>query len=327
MGNRNQVVLIYRKPIKNQHSIELIFSELEVVDHYTLRGNYFKPLKVLKEILYLRKQYNRFHITGDIHWVHLFLIGKVVSHTYHDFNHYEQMTGFKKFIYFLFWIFIPMLFAYRLVYISPYTQSKCPLKFLSKHKEQVIPNTLRKGLENAKKTYNLDTVDKFKILAFNTGLNKNISTLITVLNSMNDLSFELHIVGGKSVWEVKNNIKVKYYQNLLDNELSNLYRLNDLLWFVSLKEGFGMPIIEAQAHSLPVLSSFGSSMNWVGGDGAYYIKNPFDINEIEKALKRLIESTELRGELVVSGLKNIQRFRNSEFVSAYMKLFDFDLSN
>jgi len=61
-----------------------------------------------------------------------------------------------------------------------------------------------------------------------------------------------------------------------DNEdLRALYSAADALIFPSLAEGFGWPIIEAQACGCPVVTSSFAPMNEIGGDGAVFI-NPKD---------------------------------------------------
>jgi glycosyltransferase involved in cell wall biosynthesis len=55
--------------------------------------------------------------------------------------------------------------------------------------------------------------------------------------------------------------------------------------FPSVWEGFGMPVLEAQAHGVPVVTSAGTSMAEIGGDGALLV-DPHDTDALAEALLR-----------------------------------------
>ena len=76
--------------------------------------------------------------------------------------------------------------------------------------------------------------------------------------------------------------------------------------FPSLYEGFGLPIIEAQAAGVPVITSNVSSMPEVGGNAAVLV-DPYDIEAISKAMWDM-ERQELRSDLIKKGFENIKRF-------------------
>ncbi len=92
-----------------------------------------------------------------------------------------------------------------------------------------------------------------------------------------------------------------------DDELAKLYRTAALYVFPSLSEGFGLPGLEAMAHSLPVVSSNATCLPEVLGDAAIYFdpKDPKDIAEkINWALDHPAELDRLRQ----AGLKQIQKY-------------------
>lgn len=72
-------------------------------------------------------------------------------------------------------------------------------------------------------------------------------------------------------------------------------------------EGFGMPILEAQAVGTPVITSFSSSMPEVAGAGALYV-NPASPVSITQAMHQITHEPLLREELIASGLGNVARF-------------------
>jgi glycosyltransferase involved in cell wall biosynthesis len=78
--------------------------------------------------------------------------------------------------------------------------------------------------------------------------------------------------------------------------LEELYSRAAILAFPSLDEGFGMPVLEAMAHRLPVLTSNRSALPEVAGDAAILV-DPFDEEAIAAGLRRLASNEDLRLEL------------------------------
>jgi glycosyltransferase involved in cell wall biosynthesis len=92
--------------------------------------------------------------------------------------------------------------------------------------------------------------------------------------------------------------------------------------YPSLFEGFGMPVIEAMAESVPVLCSNNSSLPEIGGDAALYFdaKKP---NEICDAIVRLCIEENLHHNLAEKSLLQAQKFLNHErMVEAYWTAFE-----
>ncbi len=72
------------------------------------------------------------------------------------------------------------------------------------------------------------------------------------------------------------------------------------LTYVSLFEGFGIPIVEAFYAEVPVITSNTTSMPEVAGDAALLV-DPFDVEQIASALKKITEDVALRKKLVQKG--------------------------
>lgn len=92
---------------------------------------------------------------------------------------------------------------------------------------------------------------------------------------------------------------------LSDGQIARLLQGAQALVFPSLYEGFGLPVVEAQALGCPVIASDRASIPEVGGDGALY----FDALRPEQAvaLVRGLDS-DARRELVQAGERNVARF-------------------
>lgn len=86
-----------------------------------------------------------------------------------------------------------------------------------------------------------------------------------------------------------------------------LYSLATLVYYASLYEGFGVPIIEAQAAGVPVITSNCSSMPEASGGFAEFV-DPYDIDNIEFSINKLLDNPDLRHSLVSGGLRNAQKY-------------------
>jgi len=80
-----------------------------------------------------------------------------------------------------------------------------------------------------------------------------------------------------------------------DAEIARLYRRASVFAFPSLDEGFGMPVLEAMAWGVPVLTSNRSALPEVAGDAALLV-DPTDTDEIAQALRSLALDRDLQLE-------------------------------
>lgn len=113
---------------------------------------------------------------------------------------------------------------------------------------------------------------------------------------------ELHAVETSSR---KNDIDVLGY--VTQTELEALYRRARIFAFPSLDEGFGMPVLEAMANSVPVITSLRSALPEVAGDAALLV-NPQDPEELTAALVRLASDDALRADLAARGRERALQF-------------------
>jgi glycosyltransferase involved in cell wall biosynthesis len=77
-------------------------------------------------------------------------------------------------------------------------------------------------------------------------------------------------------------------------------------------EGFGLPVVEAQASGCPVVTLRNSALTESGGEAAYYLDAPEPVL-IAWALEALTPDGPLRAELVARGLRHAARFSRSAF--------------
>lgn len=123
------------------------------------------------------------------------------------------------------------------------------------------------------------------------------------------------LVAGKRGWQDATLVarlqdmapSVQWTGALTQDELAHLYRSAAALVFPSLYEGFGMPVIEAQACGCPVITSAGIATEETAG-GAAVLVQPEQTDTIAAAMRRVLTEAPLREELIVRGRENAARY-------------------
>ena len=105
--------------------------------------------------------------------------------------------------------------------------------------------------------------------------------------------------------------------NITDEDLRMLYSHAIALLFPSLREGFGWPIVEAQACGCPVFTSNRVPMTEVGGNAAIYL-DPADVAGAAAVIGSSLDDIP---QLRQAGLENAKRFSSSAMISAYSSLY------
>ena len=148
---------------------------------------------------------------------------------------------------------------------------------------------------------------------------KNLINLLEAHAKLpNELATEYPlIIAGKLAWDdgktlasIQNAVdqgRAKWLNYITEIQKLSLLQSSIGLAFVSLYEGFGLPIVEAFASSLPVITSDCTSMPEVAGDAALTV-DPNNQTEIMEALLRIIEDSALVMQLKDAGLKRAKLF-------------------
>lgn len=119
---------------------------------------------------------------------------------------------------------------------------------------------------------------------------------------------------------------VMMYGYASDDELAYFYKYASLYVFPSLNEGFGLPVLEAFHHQLPVLVSNNTCLPEVGGD-AVLCFDPFDISDIRQKIERVIVSPELRNNLIQKGNERLKLFSWEKNAQELIKTFRAAINN
>jgi glycosyltransferase involved in cell wall biosynthesis len=110
-------------------------------------------------------------------------------------------------------------------------------------------------------------------------------------------------------------------ENVTNEELRALYSLAQLLLFPSLAEGFGWPIVEAQACGCRVVTTARPPMTEVGGSAAVYLEPERESIAAEQVASVLSEDNKARAARIEAGLRNAERFSTTTMIEAYLSLY------
>lgn len=114
--------------------------------------------------------------------------------------------------------------------------------------------------------------------------------------------------------------QVMFLSDLPEEELAALYRAALFSVYISVFEGFGLPVIEAMASRCPVITSTVSVLSETAGDAAL-LCNPAQIEDIGEKLKILTESRELRDTLIQKGKKRAEQFHPEIYARQLISLY------
>lgn len=325
---KQKVLLIFRKPFPGQFSIEYLFYSVSAylnANQISITNRelpfYSKGLinRLRNTVALLPEKKKIVHITGDVHYAILGALFCKRILTIHDFNFMRNKSFIPRTIYWILWIYLPVKFTHRVTVISESTKKQL-LGYVKVREEKihVIGDFIDDIYKPVKKEFNKT---RPRLLQIGTTFNKNLERLI---EAVKELNCTLVIIGKlpEKISEILKRSKVNY-ENRYDLSIEDLYDeylKSDLLCYVSTEEGFGMPILEAQATGIPVVTSNRSSMPEVGGDGAVYV-DPYEINSIHEGICSVINDDRLREKIVNNGFENIRRFSKETIADRYLNLY------
>ncbi|MFZ5391735.1 MAG: glycosyltransferase family 4 protein [Patescibacteria group bacterium] len=158
-------------------------------------------------------------------------------------------------------------------------------------------------------------------------LRKNISNLIKSFAFFKKKTGYPHILvlsGSKThhqplFIEIIKSLKIEqdvvFTEHIPQKDLPVIFSEAEILLFPSLYEGFGLPILEAQACRTPVITSNITAMPEIAGNGALLV-NPNEIEEIAQAIKKILDNPALRQNLIEKGTANIKKYSWIEFTNS-----------
>lgn len=318
-----KVIFLFRQPRTWLFSIENVFDliKTQLPQNFEVQTFYSSDW-FFKDLLgMLNTKTNVYHITGHVHYLGIFLPKRKTLLTIHDLGHYENtLKGFRKWLYGVLWFRWPMSGVRHITTISNFTRQRLLTHFpIDSSKISVVYNPVHPQYVFSTSPNNKVPV----ILQIGSGHNKNRNRLIEACKSINcTICFV-----GKLSSEEKQRLEyfqIKYiaYENVEQQEMFSLYHNANLLFFASTYEGFGLPIVEANASGVPVITSNVGAMLEISNNGrAACLVNPFNVDEITHAIQRILHEDEYREQLIQNGVENAKKFRAEHVVSQYVSLY------
>ena len=150
---------------------------------------------------------------------------------------------------------------------------------------------------------------------------KNIVTLInaySIMREKDSLRLEKLVIVGWPAYKnrkdeylaaerspfVKDIIFIKFVKA---EDLNAMYSASELFVFPSLDEGFGLPVLEAMAAGIPVITSRAFSMSEIGNEAVTTV-DPLSVNELAVAMQRVLVDKSLREKMIELGLGRAREF-------------------
>lgn len=278
------------------------------------------PWHSLRNICFVRKRTKQKNVIHHVTGLTELALGcwhKKTIITFHDANFMVYTKNpISRYIKFLLRIYLPIKTSDCVTCISEKTKEEI-LKYI-KTDIHVVYNPLDSHYVYCPKEFN---EMKPVVLHIGTKSNKNLERTIEALDGMN---CELRIIGKLSIDNIdllnRHNIIYTNSYGLTDEEILEEYKRCDIVNFPSLYEGFGMPIIEAQAIGRCVITSAIPPMSEIAGDYPLLV-NPLSVADIKKSYQRIICDSKLRNSLIEAGLNNVKRFELKKICNDYMELY------
>jgi len=115
--------------------------------------------------------------------------------------------------------------------------------------------------------------------------------------------------------------RVRQFDYASRSALVSLIKGARAVLFPSLFEGFGLPVLEAMMLGTPVVTSRTSSLPEIAGEAALYV-DPYDTDDIARAIKTITADTDLRAELSRRGLAQAELFSVARYRQRVAALYD-----
>jgi glycosyltransferase involved in cell wall biosynthesis len=324
---RVRVVHLQRRSFPGHYSMERVFAQIRNalpagfdVELWVTSWPSMGVLPRMRTALEARHhQGDVTHVTGDINYAAILLRRRRTLLTVHDAEFLERANWAKRFLYTWLWLRLPVWRAGLVTVPSEATRRDLlGLVRTDPARIRVVANPVADEFVAAP----APTARPPAVLLVGTRPNKNVLRAAAALSG---LDCRVVVIGELDASQraafARAGVNVEEQSGLTDEDLRRAYRDCDLLLFVSTKEGFGIPVLEAQATGRPVVTSDRSPLREVSG-GAACLVDPLDVDAIRAGVQRVLSDGEYRADLVRRGLENVRRYRVSTVATSYAALYE-----
>ena len=127
------------------------------------------------------------------------------------------------------------------------------------------------------------------------------------------------IISRKGLDDIKDNVVLTGY--VVNSDLPYIYNGAFTFLYTSLRESFGIPLLEGMACGTPVITSNTSSMPEIGGKNAALI-NPESSDEIAAMMLKIENNSDFRKEIISNGLERAKLFSWKNTATKLLKLYE-----
>jgi glycosyltransferase involved in cell wall biosynthesis len=259
-------------------------------------------------------------VTGDVHFLGILLPRRNTVQTMLDCVFMKDAKGLRKFLFSWIWMRIPARRARFITTISQASKEEIvAYSGVDPDKVKVIPIALSPVFKRAERDYQWQ---KPRVLVVGGAPNKNLPN---ILRALRGIDCRLSLVGKfhpeyKAMME-EFGLEHTYEWNLNAGQMYAKYLQTDILIFASTYEGFGMPIIEAQASGALVVTSNLSSMPEVAGENSAIFVDPYDVSSIREGVLKAVGDREASERIIANGYSNAMRFDPVRISNMYLELY------
>ncbi|CAI1665059.1 glycosyltransferase family 4 protein [Serratia fonticola] len=308
---------------------EEIGKKLTGIEFFSYKGNPASPLSALKITCKMIFEKESFFILPG--YIPPLFIKNRFFFTIHDLNHLDipDNSSFMKRLFYKYVIKKGCHNASKVLTVSEFSKDRI-VKWSGVDPDKVI--VVGNGVDSSFKPSeekNNNTESGYFLCVSNRKTHKNEKRVIEAFSSANiDKNITLIMTGKVSIEleELISNKKLKerviFTGYLTERELINLYQKTIALLFPSLYEGFGIPVLEAMACGVPVITSKTTALSEIAGDAALLV-DPENTNEIMGAIERIISDSALQQDMIKKGLNRCREFsweKTTDKIAAQLKL-------
>ncbi len=182
--------------------------------------------------------------------------------------------------------------------------------------------TLRKYIEQDPYIFFLGNTDPKKntprvLRAYDIYLQRSEEKLPMLIADL-DEAFIDKILENENLTGIKKKLRFPGY--IANSDLPALYNAASVFLYPSLRESFGIPMLEAMACGTPLIAGNTSAMPEIAGEGALLV-NPFSENDIAEKLLTLEKDPKLHQKQVNYGLERVKQFSWKHSAEALLKVY------
>jgi len=206
------------------------------------------------------------------------------------------------------------------------------LNFLPTTAIDVIPN----GIEldrfcPLRTSFGTKESELFRLLTVGRlSVTKRVEMLIEAVQMLHRDSYNVHLTivgGGAMEQQLRQVVSEKKLSNVIEitgriesEKMPQVYRQNDIFISASMQEGMSNAMLEAMASGLPIVTTNCEGVEELIEDNGIVVEKPYP-DQIAKAIKKLVETTETRRKISVAARKRAEKFTWNKAASSYIELY------